>query len=88
VDEPLAKARNRGSVLDRFKPYLHERFNAGYTDAARLTEEITAIGYRGSDKTVRHYLQPFRAMLIAPPPKPTPPTVRAVTSWLTRRPET
>lgn len=45
------------------------------------------MGYRGSDKTVRRYLQPFRATLIAPPPKPTPPTVRAVTSWLTRRPE-
>lgn len=87
VDELLAKARNRGSVLDRFKPYLHERFNAGCTDAARLTEEITAMGYRGSDKTVRRYLQPFRATLAAPPPKPTPPTVRAVTSWLTRRPE-
>lgn len=26
VDELLAKARNRGSLLDRFKPYLHERF--------------------------------------------------------------
>ena len=69
VDELLAKARNRGSVLDRFKPYLHERFNAGCTDAARLTEEIAAMGYRGSDKTVRRYLQPFRATLIAPPPQ-------------------
>jgi transposase len=87
VDELLAKARNRGSLLDRFKPYLHERFNAGCIDAARLTEEITAMGYRGSDKTVRRYLQPFRANLTAPPPRPTPPTVRAVTSWLTRRPE-
>jgi transposase len=87
IDELLAKARNRGSLLDRFKPYLHERFNAGCTDAARLTEEITAMGYRGSDKTVRRYLQPFRATLVAPPPKPAPSTVRAVTSWLTRRPE-
>ncbi len=87
MDELLAKARNRGSLLDRFKPYLHERFNAGCTDAARLTEEIIAMGYRGSDKTVRRYLQPFRATLTAPPARPTPPTVRAVTSWLTRRPE-
>jgi transposase len=87
VDELLAKARNRGSLLDRFKPYLHERFNAGCTDAARLTEEITALGYRGSDKTVRRYLQPFRATLTAPPARPTPPTVRQATGWLTRRPE-
>jgi transposase len=87
VDELLAKARNRGSLLDRFKPYLHERFNAGCTDAARLTEEITAMGYRGSDKTVRRYLHPFRATLTAPPARPVPPTVRTVTSWLTGRPE-
>ncbi len=87
VDELLAKAGNRGSLLDRFKPYLHERFNAGRTDAARFTEEITAMGYRGSDKTVRRYLHPFRATLTAPPAKPVPPTVRSVTSWLTRRPD-
>jgi transposase len=87
VDELLAKARNRGSLLDRFKPYLHERFNAGCTDAARLTEEITAMGYRGSDKTVRRYLHPLRATLTAPPARPTPPTVRRVTSWLTHRPD-
>jgi transposase len=87
IDELLTKARNRGSLLDAFKPYLHERFNGGCTDAARLTEEIVAIGYRGSDKTVRRYLQPFRATLTAPPAKPVPPTVQKVTSWLTRRPE-
>jgi hypothetical protein len=40
VDELLAKARNRGTVLDRVKQYLHERFSAGCTDAARLIEEI------------------------------------------------
>ncbi len=87
VDELLVKARNRGSLLDPFKPYLNQRFNAGHTDAARLTEEITAMGYRGSDKTVRRYLHPFRATMIAPPAKPVPPTVRKVTGWLTRRPE-
>jgi len=87
VDELLVKARHRGTLLDRFKPYLHEQFNAGHTDAARLTEQIAAMGYRGSDKTVRRYLQPFRATLTAPPARPTPPTVRQVTSWLTHRPE-
>jgi len=87
IDELLATARNRDSLLDAFKPYLHDRFNAGHTDAARLTEEITAMGYRGSDKTVRRYLHPFRATLTAPPARPMPPTVRTVTSWLTRRPD-
>lgn len=87
VEELLTKAYSRGSLLDPFKPYLHERFNAGCTDAARLTREITELGYRGSDKTVRRYLRPFRATLTAPPPVPVPPTVRRVTGWLTRRPD-
>jgi transposase len=87
VDQLLTKARNRGSLLDAFKPHLHERFNHGCTDAARLTEEIKAMGYRGSDKTVRRYLHPFRATLTAPAATPAPPTVRKVTGWLTRRPD-
>ena len=88
VEDLLVKAQSRDSVLDAFKPYLHERFNAGHTDAAALTAEITALGYRGSDQTVRRYLQPFRASLTAPAPVPVAPSVRQVTGWLTRRPDT
>ena len=88
VEQLLGTARSRDSVLDAFKPYLHERFNTGYTDAAQLTKEITELGYRGSDKTVRRYLQPFRERLVAPPPIPVPPTVRRVIGWLTRHPDT
>ena len=88
VEDLLVAARSRDSLLDAFKPYLHERFNAGHTDAAALTEQITALGYRGSAKTVRRYLQPFRAGLTAPPPLPVAPSVRQVTSWLTRHPDT
>jgi transposase len=88
LEDLLVKAQSRDSVLDAFKPYLHERFNAGHTDAAALTAEITALGYRGSDKTVRRYLQPFRASLTAPAPVPVGPSVRQVTGWLTRRPDT
>jgi Transposase len=61
----LVKARSHGSLLDAFKPSLHERFNAGYTDAAALTVEIAALGYRGSAKTVRRHLQAFRTRLSA-----------------------
>ncbi|GAF51514.1 hypothetical protein RW1_121_00010 [Rhodococcus wratislaviensis NBRC 100605] len=53
VEELLTKAESRASLLDEFKSHLHERFNAGCTDAARLTREIALLGYRGSDKTVR-----------------------------------
>jgi transposase len=87
VDQLLGKARSRGSLLDPFKPYLHERFNAGHTDAAALTDEIKALGYRGSDKTVRRYLQPFRETRTAPPAVPIPPTIRQVTGSLTRHPD-
>lgn len=66
---------------------MHERFNTGHTDAAALTAEITALGYRGSDKTVRRYLQPFRAAMTAPPAVPLAPSVRQVTGWLTRHPD-
>ena len=80
------QGRSRESLLDPFKPYLHERFNAGHSDSAALTTQITEMGYRGSDKTVRRYLQPFRASQVAPRTAPVPPSVRRVTGWLTRRP--
>jgi transposase len=75
------------SLLDPFKPYLLERFTHGRTDAGALTREITALGYRGSERTVRSWLHPFRAGLPAPTTPPKPPTVREVTSWLTRHPD-
>jgi len=87
VEDLLTTAQARASLLDPFKAYLHQRFNSGCTDAARLTTEITAQGYRGSDQTVRRYLQPYRATLVAPPPTPVRPSVRQVTGWLTRHPE-
>lgn len=86
VEDLLFHAGTRESLLDAFKPYLHDRFNTGHTDAAALTAEITALGYRGSDQTVRRYLQPFRARLRAPAATPVPPSARQVTGWLTRRP--
>jgi hypothetical protein len=42
VEELLAKPRaGRPSVLDAYKPYLHERWNAGITNASTLHREIT-----------------------------------------------
>jgi hypothetical protein len=88
VEELLTKAGPRENLLDPFKPYLHQRWNAGVTDAATLTSEIAAQGYRGSDQTVRRYLRPFRATLVALAPRPVPPSVRQVTGWLTCHPST
>jgi transposase len=88
AEELLAKPRaGRPSVLDAYKPYLHERWNAGITNASTLYREITGQGYQGSRGTVAAYLAPFRALGAAPPPKPTVPKVRQITSWLLRRPE-
>jgi transposase len=74
------------SGIDRFAPYLHERWNQGCTDAVRLHAEIKARGYRGSSRSVRRHLQPLRAALTAPELPPPPPTVREVTRWITSHP--
>jgi transposase len=88
LEELLAKTAERASVLDGFTAYLHQRWTQGCTDAAVLTKELKAQGYSGSDQTVRRYLRPFRHGHPTPPPGPTAPTVREVTGWILRRPDT
>jgi transposase len=89
AEDLLAKARGRRpSVLDDFKPYLHQRWNAGCTNMLQLHAEIKQAGYGGSYYTVRNYLQPFRATGTAPPPVPAPPKARHVASWILRDPAT
>jgi transposase len=88
LDELLAKTAERASVLDGFTPYLRKRWNQGCTDAARLTQELRAQGYAGSDQTVRRYLRPFRHGRPVPPAGPVAPTVREVTGWILRQPDT
>jgi transposase len=88
IEELLAKPRaGRPSLLDAYKPYLHERCNAGITNASMLYREISEQGYRGSRATVAAYLAPFRALGAAPPATPAVPKVRQITSWLLRHPE-
>ncbi len=87
LEELLAKTAERASVLDGFTAYLHQRWTQGCTDAAQLAKELKAQGYAGSDQTVRRYLRPFRHGRPTPPPGPTPPTVREVTGWILRHPD-
>lgn len=67
IDDLLVNAGRRDSLIDAFRPYLHQRWNEGCTDATVLYQEIRQLGFTGSDKTVRRYVHPFRATLIAPP---------------------
>ena len=76
----------RPSILDPFKPHLDQRAAQGCGNAARLFRELAALGYAGSYSTVRDYLDQRRPADVPLPPPP--PTVRDVTNWLTRRPDT
>ena len=66
--ELLGKATSRESKLDEFKPYLHQRWNEGVTDAAALHAELQQRGWAGSEQTIRRYVRPFRQALAAPDP--------------------
>jgi len=87
AEELLTTHSTRASILDDYTEHLQRRWADGVTDAAALTAEITALGYRGSVKTVRRYLQPLRDTQTTTPQPPTPPTARDATGWLTRHPD-
>jgi transposase len=89
VEELVAKPlEGRISILDEFKPHLHERWNAGITSALTLHREIRELGYRGSYNTVSTYLAAFRATGSAPPAVPAAPKARRISSWILRHPDT
>ena len=86
-DEAVARAISRPTVLDRYQPRLHRRWTEGCHDAAVLHAEITALGYRGSLRTVYRYLQPLRAGTAHTALTPSSLKIGEVTSWLLRRGE-
>jgi transposase len=89
VEELVAKPlEGRASILDAFKPYLHERWNAGITNMLQLHREITERGYRGGYWPVRTYLVAFRDAGSGAPPVPAPPKARRISTWILRRPDT
>jgi hypothetical protein len=89
VDSLLAGGR-RVSVLDSFKPYLHDRLADGVRNATVLHTEIAEQGCTGGYTTLARYLRPLRrvdaAALATLPPRPPPPAVRQVTGWITGLP--
>lgn len=76
----------RPSKFDPFKPYLRQRWEAGCRNAFDLHREITGHGYHGSYSLVCRYLEGHRDN--PDPIAARPPTVRQVTGWLTRHPDT
>ncbi|WP_218929492.1 ISL3 family transposase [Streptomyces lunaelactis] len=78
--------QNRRTKLDDFKPYLHERWAEGCTNAWTLWEEIKTHGYTGGYGAVRAYLQPFRTTPTAPEARP--PSPRTVAGWILTHPDT
>ncbi|MEU0886154.1 ISL3 family transposase [Lentzea sp. NPDC005914] len=88
VEELLIKQRDgRPGPLERFKPYLRERWNHGCTTATVLLVEIREQGYIGSYQALTRYLRLFRTVGAAPPATPAPPKVRDVTRWMLQRPD-
>ena len=74
----------RDSILDPFKPYLHQRISEGATGTNQLLTEIRAGGYKGGERTLRRWLIRVRGRnQPAPVPPPAPPT-RDITSWIMR----
>ena len=76
----------RPSKLDPFKPYLDQHAGQGHGSFTRLFRQIRELGYDGSYSVVRNYLDRTRPEKA--PLGEAPPTVRDVTNWLCRRPDT
>jgi hypothetical protein len=87
--QELADGRWKGprpGKLHPFKPYLDQHDDGARGSIRRLFKEIQAFGYPGSYPVVRDYLDKRRPA--REPLPPAPPTVRDVTNWLCRRPDT
>jgi transposase len=89
-EELLVTHRTRSHKLDRFKSHVHQRWNAGVTEASVLHTELVELGWTGSLRSVQRYLQRFRdpdRKARPAPPAPVKATPRRVTSWIMTNPE-
>lgn len=77
----------RTSILAPYKPYLHQRWAEGITVARHLFREIRERGFAGSEEVVKKYVRELRAVFPHSDPPRKKPSVRDVTSWITRHPD-
>jgi transposase len=72
--------------IDRFLPYLKQRWQAGCQVATTLWREVIAQGFTGSFNTVARAVRPWRLTAFpgtsAASPSPEPPSPRQVSWWL------
>ncbi|MER6960341.1 hypothetical protein [Streptomyces sp. NPDC000618] len=95
LDELLVKAVHRASILDEYKPCLHQRWREGGHDIPQLHHEVRALGFTGDIQTVRRYFRPFKkphgpfpkSPPAPPPPVRTVPKPRRVVRWIMSNPE-
>ncbi|MGW0886456.1 transposase [Streptomyces sp. NPDC002671] len=94
LDELMVKATNRISILDEYKPYLHQRWREGCQDIPQLHRELRERGFTGDIQCVRRYFRPFKKPHSpkprnppAPPPELRPtPKPRRVVRWIMTHP--
>ena len=87
--EELYRGRRpgRGRELDQHREFLHERWNAGTTNAAELLLLLRQLGFQGQVSNLRAYLQSWRTGSPIPVRGPQPLSVRELTRWLCTRPD-
>ena len=96
---PLRRSR-RGQLLDPYRAYIIERWNAGCHNAAQLCREIQAQGFSGQYSVVRHFAGTLRKESGLPPrirnaegttvrqnPSQRPPTLRMLAHLIGRSPD-
>jgi transposase len=85
---PERQGRPYPSLLDPFKAYLHQRWQAGCRNRMQLFREIKSQGFRGQRTIVKHYVGRLRKAEPAPmAPEPAPLTPNAAVWLVMRRPE-
>ena len=88
ADELLAKIRDgRPSLLDDYKPYLHQRWNEGCTNVRQSARRAARTRLQGR---LRHHPRLHAAVprgRAAPPAVPGPPKARDLASWILTDPD-
>jgi transposase len=97
---PKSRRSRFSHLLDRFKPYLLQRWNEGCHNASQLYREIKPQGYAGGVATLRLFVRQLRQASGIPPmvrkspgqplnqdPTQLPPSLQKLTSLIAKRPE-